>query len=254
MSLEAEALLATTGILSPELVTRDDVRAAEGLPGRWADRISHFLDAEEPRPFRPPEPPKDQQALRRKLQRRLRESEVAAELALFGTSSLVAEYRLLREVARKYALDAWPTASVITLAGPQAAPLALEDWSEVWSITATLDDPDRVLDELDAWSLPPSLVAALAACYPELLAMMQEFAREGRVTRLARSMLRGEEWTMRWETEATLRVLLQMPPDAPLSLPAGEPEEQGQETPASPRLRYQLSRTPSERSSGPLAG
>jgi len=217
-SIECDALLAVTGIFPRDITPRDHA-ASQAIVTKWEQRLRRWVSAEA-KPFKYV-PPKNLEALWLRLATPPSEPEVQAWVEGMALDPiLVADYFLGLTAARDYLVAAWPKYTYDTLAGPKILPLSPDDTEEVWSQILVLDDPERILDEMDSRTLTAAQVAAFKTAYPELYA----FANQILDDEIASQLARNPDWAPGWEWEAMLRTLRGAPPeDAPPPTPPPPP-------------------------------
>lgn len=164
--LTTDCLLAVTGLL-PDKITRRERSAANTLPDTFAKRARAWWTADDPKPFKEPTTP-DMDKLFDRLATAPTQPEVQAWLANDDDLDIVDDLLISLKKARQYLVDKWPRIQIATFGGTRLMPLAMDDAAEVASLWAVLNDPLRVLDEMDSWTLTPSQAEAFRANHPAL--------------------------------------------------------------------------------------
>ncbi len=221
MSLRSDCLLAVTGIFPTVITPRQHV-ASLAIEQAWQKRLTRWINGEQ-QPFTYV-PPKDLEVIWNQLA--LEPDQIQVSAWLEGVGHEVPEeqadfYTGLRH-ARSYLVDAWPKFHLMTQAGPKILPLSHDDAHEVWSLIQVLDDPDRMLEEMEARTLTPTQAVAFSEVYPDLYAYANEVLATAISTRLAKDPM----WAPGWEWEAVLRTFRGQAPEAlpPPPPPAPKPD------------------------------
>jgi hypothetical protein len=210
VSVESESLLAVTGCISPK-INESLSRMAE-LPDRLQGRIDRWLRSRGPaRPWTPP-PYHDPAKLRDRL--------IHTPDELRGHDGLdeVLAAEWVQEVkdARKSLVDRWPGIPLrggLTALEPPLAHDAAWDWL---ALVAVVDEPLRLLDELEAGALLPAQLEVFQEVYPELTRVVTEAVFRVVVDLAARGTDLPET------KERMLRLVLGTPEDQPIVLPPTE--------------------------------
>lgn len=223
MSLASDALLATTGLL-PKAVTPKEISASAAVLDTWTRRMRQFVRKDEQAAFEY-RPPVDLEKLFSKLVAPLDEIDVAPWLASFGDDLVAgAEYVESLRRARKYLVDAWPAVHYETQAGQKILPLSPDDEHEVWSLFQVLDDPDRLIAEMEQQTLTVTQAAAFRDCYPDLY----QFADQALNDAMAELVAKDMDWAPSLEKEAVIRVFRGLPPEEEMVPPPPPPQPQAE--------------------------
>lgn len=217
MSLRSDCLLAVTGCFPKEITPRDHL-ASQAIPDAWSKRLTRWIKNGEQTPFKYT-PPKDLDKLFSQLAVPPNEIDVAGWIEGLGIedAELQADYFMGLMRARSHVVAIWPKFSVETSAGPQILPLSYDDQHEVWAVIQVLDDPDRLLDEVEARTLTPSQALAFRTCYPDLYALADQALAAAMAEMRAKA--KGLQWDPGWEREAVINTLRGKPPEVPLAPP-----------------------------------
>jgi hypothetical protein len=216
VSLETDCILAVCGILSP-VITPRTLAASQVIPHAWEKRLRRWVTAEL-KDFRYHAPP-DMERVWMKLATPLNQAELEPLVAGLGLDPIaVADLWLDLTAARDYVTGVWPKFTVDTLAGPKILPLSADDTEEIGAVLGVLEDPERLLEEMEAHTLTASQVTGFKAAFPDLY----DFANKAVDAEITERQAKNMEWSPGWEKEATLRVLRGSPPEDPVK-PAPAP-------------------------------
>lgn len=224
MSLIAECLAWETGAWPSKGAPGSvHLRAASGVAARIGPRVARWARATEPKPFKFRAPP-EQQKLDDKIVSTIDADQMTAIVEMLDPE-LAAEYVAVLEAASQAAQAAWPRYDVPGLI-PEAAPLSADDYSEAWSIIQVMESPDRILEELESWTITPSQIAAFRLVFPEISAVIDDALGTALVDMVAK------KHRMVWQVEEVLRSWKQAPPETPIaaeppSPPAAPPAPAG---------------------------
>lgn len=206
MNLAADCLLAVVGLL-PDAVTPRERDAAATLPSTFGARGRAWWTAA-PRPYKGVKAP-DLDKLYDKVAAPPQHFEVAEWLKAAGDDAdLVVDLHLALTAAREYLVTAWPRLVIETFGGPRLMPMAVDDEAEIASLWAVLDEPTRVLDELDSGTLSPSQALAFRTVYPALYDHLRTAMAEG-----AAALSKADpEWMPDESQEIACSILTGQPP------------------------------------------
>jgi hypothetical protein len=212
-TLPAECLLAVTGLFPSRGPSDTQKRLAARFPKRLAARVRVFLESDKPGKFQPLELP-DQKAFHEQLLEKV-DPDQFEESFLPEEAALSMQYVMLLQAARDKVVAAWPLYPDTGL-GFRNYDLAKDELLDVLHVFQTLDSVESVLDDLDARVLLPDQVALLSQVFPDLyetlhLATLEELAPYLEIQGGVEA--RGE---LSQVHEEQLRILLQLPADAPL--------------------------------------
>lgn len=246
MSLDAELLLAVTGVFPRRAITIEDARAAEGAFMTWGGRLRRWVGNDEQAPF---ELPKDRDLTKTldQLAHKLTPQEMAAVTENLTDAGMEADYQLALLGARKYLLDRWPATNVDTAAGPRPMPLPQDEADEVLSLVAVVDDPDRVIDEVEMQSLTPSQAEAFRAVYP---ALSQALLAGLRVAIIQK----GPKWAPSPDREDVFRTLAGLEPEAAIITPEQQESPPAQAGPLKLEQSIKGTQTQAQQTEAPLNG
>jgi len=220
MSLRSDALLAVTGLF-PKAISPKEHIASHGVAETFTQRLRSWVTAGQ-KPFKYVAPP-DLDKIWTALATPPSRLEVANWIEGIGVEDpeLQADFWAGLTRARQHVIDAWPKFHIDGPAGPQILPLSYDDAHEVWSILQVLDDAERILDEMDAWTLTPSQALAFRTGFPDLYAHASSVL--GRA--MAEQRAKNIDWALSWEAEAVFNTLHGDPPeDMPPPPPPPQPE------------------------------
>jgi hypothetical protein len=246
-TLPAECLLAVTGLWPNHPPSDTQKRLAQRFPQRLTNRVKTFLESDKAEKFKAPSLP-DQKQFHAKLLEKLDPEELEGAFSP-DEAELAVHYSLLLQRTRDKVVAAWPTYPDPSL-GIHNFDLAPDELLDVLQLFNTLDSVESIFDDLDARVLLPDQVTAFAAAYPDLYETLQNAIRE----ELTPSIPVGDEvqkQTLSAIKEEQIRILLQLPADAPVEAPlaaAAGPQGQlkpGRRPPANKEDETNL-QTPSE--------
>jgi hypothetical protein len=214
--LATDCLLAVVGLV-PDEVTARERRAAAVLPETFTSRAHAWWKATEREKIRDLKTP-DLEKLFDSIATPPTQTDVKewlgedpedeGEQALNLFLSLSAAREYLVNGVRADHRPRWPRIIIDTYAGPRLMPLAIDDEAEITSLWAVLNEPTRVLDEMDCAGLTPSQAEAFRAAYPALFAhYWTELLAEA-----ARLTAKDPEWMPDEEQTVILGVLSGQPP------------------------------------------
>ena len=181
--LEADCLLAVAG-LTPGAFTAAQRRQAMALPELFRARALAWWTADR-KPFvevKSPDLDKLFDAITTDVPRVALESWMRAG---GDDPDYVLDLQIGITRARQYLVAQWPRITLQTYAGPRLMPLAIDDEAEVVSLWAVLDEPTRILDEMDAGTLTSSQANAFRNVYPALHAHYMSALQEGAAASVA---------------------------------------------------------------------
>ena len=225
-NLDAECLVAVTGLYPESKPSREQHRIARKYPERLARRVREFLDAEKPAKFKPSKPPKNQTKLHDKLATPVDLNAIAEWFT--DEPDLGLAYAMVMQAARDKVLASWPVFPDPSL-GVHNFDLGPDELLDVLQELKTLDEVESLFDDMDAFVLLPSQVASFAGTYPELYATVKAAAQKELIPYLEIPGFVARRKVLDAAKEDQIRVLLQLAPDAPIELqPQGQPAQGGQ--------------------------
>lgn len=209
MSVESESWLAATGVISPNATLYSPQRVAE-IPARLANGVSRWLRGSTVGEWAPPKYV-DPQKLRDRFVHTADELPGAVDLDVVGAEWVneVAE-------ARQSLLDRWPGVPLrggLTSTEPPLAHDAAQDWL---GLVAVVEDPFRLLDDLEAGALLPAQLEVCTEVYPELMGVITVAAFKASVELAAKGTELPEA------KELMLRLILGTEPEAPVVIPVDD--------------------------------
>lgn len=210
MTLQSDALLATTGLFPTGISEKEHI-GSQAIPATWPKRLARWVGNEEQTEFVYVPPRSDMEKTFTKLAVPPSELEVVAWFEGIGADDveLQADYFASLMRARDYVVAIWPKFSIETAAGPQILPLSHDDAAEMWSVLQVLDDPDRIIDELESRTLTATQALAFRECYPDLYALINEGIDAALIDKRAKD----DAFDLGWEREAVLNILRGKPPE-----------------------------------------
>lgn len=219
MSLQSDALLVITGLF-PTAITPKEHAASQGVPDTWAKRLRSWARDEEQKPFKYVEQ-KDVDKLFDKLAKPPVELEVEGWFQGVGDDvpELQGEFFASLTSSRAYLVNAWPSFNLDSASGPKTLPLSYDDAAEMWSLIQILDDPDRVLDEMDSRTLTPSQALAFRENFPDLYGHANEVIDAALIDKRAKN----DDFDLGWERESVLNTFRGKPPEEPIKAPPPPP-------------------------------
>lgn len=224
MSLAIDCLLGVTGLV-PDGVTERERMAAITMPETFAKRARSWWLADEREPYKEL-PEKNLDKLFDSVAIDPTLDEITAWLKDAGDDMEIAEdLHLALVAARKYLVQKWPRVVIPTFGGDRVMPLAIDDAAEVTSLWAVLDDPVRVLDEMDSGTLSPSQAEAFRTVYPALYDHYRDALEDAAALRVRKD----PDWMPSEQQEIALAILTAQPSGvAPYeaTTPPGEPPQQ----------------------------
>ncbi|HEU4369638.1 MAG TPA: hypothetical protein VFV05_15570 [Methylomirabilota bacterium] len=218
MSIRSDSLLSVSGVLPAKLAPKH-VLASTKVPDAFAARLAKWTTLPQ-QPFKAIPPLKDMDRLFDKLAAELDQDEVAVWLEAIGPDDpeLSGEYLDGISRARDYLVAKWPRVVIDDGMGPEVLPPAFDDELTWTSIYAVLDDSERLLDELEAWTLTPEQALAFRVVFPSLHGHVIESLKA------AAAALRAKGQYLGWERLGQLRILQGLEPEAqPLPPPPAPP-------------------------------
>jgi hypothetical protein len=222
-SLEAECLVAFTGIFPTRAPSELEIRGAANYIARVRRRLAAFLDGDEVAPLMWTRPPA-QVDLWGDLNKPFDDDELSEWFAGWqGDPATHVNYPAILQSARDRVKAAWPIYPDPSL-GLHNFELAPDEYGEVWHLCRTLNDPETMFDDLDSLVLLPVQVDAIAAVYPALYAKIQSLAM------LLVQPFIGIEGSLEpkknlpMNREEQLRTLLQLANDAPIQTAGEKPK------------------------------
>lgn len=213
--------MATVGILPP-VITPKHLIASQAVVETFRRRLMRWVRTDKPAEFAYREPP-DLEKLFKKVVEPPSQIEVAQWIDLFGVEDIELNADFPSDInrAREHVVGVYPKLTIDTAAGPQILPLTQDDADEVCSVFTVVDDPEKLLDEMDSWTLTDSQAAAFRTCYPELYAAANDAIRDA----LTAERAKDDEFGLPWEQESVLNTLRGLPPEIiPVPPPAPPPE------------------------------
>jgi hypothetical protein len=219
VDLPSEALCACTGLWPRKPPDIRTLQQAEALPARWQSRLRRWLKADAPTPLTYSPPPEEQATLQDKLLKPLDVEETTTWIASLGEAlELGAAYTMTIKAGREYLAAQWPHVEIPGIV-PDALPLSPDEYEEVHTLCRVLDDPDTLLEDLDAYAITMSQVAALKTVYPALHGMLLDMLNQELVECLVKKR------PISWEKEDCIRVLRGLAPEAQIPMPVRPPVE-----------------------------
>lgn len=238
----AEALLAVTGLF-PDMakpIGKGQAADAAALPGRWLRRVSAWLEAEKWARFRL-QPMPAYLATYEKLTAPIGLDEIGRYTATIADQNISDAYKASLSNAREYARANWPVLSMDTATTPRLLEPGKPVVGQATAMLAVLDDPGRVLDELDMGTLTEDQAKAFRTCYPALYEMLRRFFE----AEILRRRARVKSFTIPYARELQLRTLLGMP--AEMSITEVQRPPPRMTSTGAPRLKIAVEPTKAQR-------
>jgi hypothetical protein len=233
-NLDAECLVAVTGLFPEDKPSREQRSLARKFPKRLADRVRAFLDSEKRAKYQAPKLPKNQTKLHDKITEQVDLDQIAEWFT--DEPDLGLAYAMVMQAGRDKVVAAWPVFPDPSL-GVHNFDLGVDELLNVLQELKTLDSVESLFDDLDAFVLLPSQVATFAANYPELYASVQAETGKALTPYLEAPGFVERRKALDPFKEDQIRILLQLEPDAVIELqPQGQPGQEGQ-GPGRPRPR-----------------
>lgn len=245
--LATDCLMATVGLMPDEVTSRQRAAAAT-LPDTFASRAASWWTEEKPKKFSAPKVPK-LDVIFDKIALPPTQPEVKAwlhESPDDDDDTALLLYLAITQ-ARKLLVDRWPRIVLASFAGERLMPLAVDDQAEVASLFAVLNEPTRILDEMDMNSLSPSQAEVFRTAYPELFTHYR-FALGDGAAKLAKK-------DPAWMPTEKQSVLLSVLTGRPAGVLTYEAEAPSKDKPKQPKdLGASNAETQEDRSSKPKGG
>ena len=215
MSLLSESLLAVTGVIRPK---PDDtsVGRADELLEQLKARARRWLGSSTVKPWTPPPSQgfATAEALRERLLYTPGEPEGVEHL---GDAVLAAEWVLELKDAREQLCAAWPGMAMRGGLAEEEPPLSLDRTQDWLGLVAVVEDPTRLLHELEAGAVLPAQVAIFKSVYPDIMRQLVGDLFKA----LVDLQLKNRDLTP--AKERSLRLVLGTPPEEPILV--AKPEE-----------------------------
>lgn len=167
--LSTDCLLGVVGLI-PDVITQRQHIAAAVLPDTFSARARAWWKLNDYEKFKVVNAPKNLDDLFDKIALEPSQQELAAwlEASNDDDDDAITSFHLSLIEARKYLVKKWPRIQIETFGGTRLMPLAVDDAAEVASLWAVLNEPTRILDEMDSASITPSQATAFRTVYPKL--------------------------------------------------------------------------------------
>jgi hypothetical protein len=254
VAIEAELTVAVTGVLKPTAVDGDTSAAASTLLDTFDRRLRKWVRGTEGKPFEPVKF-RDLQQTRKLVQKPLPESVLQDLLKplLVVDPAAAMDYQAVLLRARSFLDTSYPLETIDSVLGPEEMLPAPDKASRWLSVVAVIDDPERMIDEVEMGGPDPSQVAAFKACYPELHQALLSIVMSELASMLAQSMRSQASGkpalTLPYDREATVRLLGQVGFATPLDIP--EPKKDAPPEATGKSLDLEKDQAPGERLSRP---
>jgi hypothetical protein len=221
MSEISEALLAVTGVIRPRPDDESIGKAAELLEDFRA-RIRRWIASSTVKPWSPPLAHgfSTREGLRERIMYTPDEPDGVHDL---GDDVLAAEWTEELKDARAQLLAAWP--GVVMRGGLEAeeVPLSFDRGQDWLGLVGVVEDPFRLLLELESGAVLPAQLALFESVYPELARILTE------ETFAALVDLQVKSRELPPAKDRVVRLVLKVPPESPILVP--KPEEPPPEKP-----------------------
>lgn len=204
MSIESESWLATTGCITPNATRYAPSTPAE-VPLRLQNRVKRWLASKAPVEWGPP-PARDPEALREKF--------IHTPDVLPGVEELddtvAAEWVQDVAHARAALLERWPAVQMRGGMATMEPPLSHDQAQDWLALVEVIEEPFRLMDELEAGALLPAQLAVFEEVYPELFGVISVATFQGVVDAI------GKRTEFDPVKEYGVRLILKTPPDEPI--------------------------------------
>lgn len=242
--LTTECLLGTVGLTPKEITPRQHTAAAT-LPDTFRDRALAWWNRRDRKRYKDIREI-DLDKLFDKIAAPPTQGELEDWLSVAGDDDeVIQDLHLSLSAAREYLKEKWPRIQIRTFAGTRLAALSVDDAAEVTSLIAVLNEPTRVLDEMDCGSLSPSQAEAFRKIYPTLYGVYRQAIEEG----AGKKVTENQDWAPDESEEIALAILTGQPSGL-------LPYESDQEAPGAPKPEKDLgaaeARTQADQSSKPI--
>lgn len=243
-ALSVDCLLGVVGLM-PEEVTRRQMAQAATLPEKFAARAKAWWNRKEPAAYKDVKVG-DLDELFDKISAEPTREEIEQWHAAAGDDAeIIEDFTISLKNARTYLKQQWPRIQLVTFAGTRLADLSVEDEAEVASLFAVLNEPTRVLDEMDSATLSPSQATAFRQVYPSLYGHYWDAIQLGAADKGKGSL----EWMPDESQEIALAILTGKPQGA---LPYESEQQQGQAPKQDKDLGAAAVRTQADQSAKPV--
>lgn len=242
--LSADCLLGVVGLMPDEVTRRQMVQAAT-LPEKFSARAKAWWNRKEPTAYKDIKVGNLDELFDKISAEPTREEIERWHADAGDDAEIIEDFTVSLKNARTYLKEQWPRIQLVTFAGTRLADLSVEDEAEVASLFAVLNEPTRVLDEMDSATLSPSQATAFRKAYPALYGHYWDAIQMG-----AAEQGKGDlEWMPDESQEIALAILTGQPQGA---LPY-ESEQQGGQPPKPDKdLGAAAVRTQADQSSKPV--
>lgn len=234
--IEAEALVATTGLWPSKAPSQRTIVAASGILRSWAGKLSSFLDGRHAR-FNWPPPPEPS-----KLQDDILsipdQEEIAGWFENMLDPQLAIEYVTVITRGREYLAAQWPHVQMEGIVA-EVLPPSKDQLDRMWALTRTLDDPDSIFEDMQAYALTSSQAEAFRKVYPELAGMADRIAED----QIIRKISKNER--IQWTVESQIRTFKLMPQLVPIAVT--QPKNSEQPKPPETTIDFEKYKTPAEK-------
>lgn len=168
MSIVSDAVLAATGVITPETPTPQLLAASSEIPPAFAQKMRALLDRNKPHEFRPRLPKRTFRHYFDSLEAAVTPQQVTDLLDGVGDEVLAAEYLEQLITARQLLVEAAPANGYTSLTGPVEIELNEYDKADWWSVIVVAEDPEYVGTELEQATISVEQVALVRTVYPDL--------------------------------------------------------------------------------------
>jgi hypothetical protein len=244
--IDHDLLLAAVGVVPKSVTDMDRARAAR-LPALFQERAAAWWGLEKAKPYKNIDAT-DAEKVYDRIALDPDPSELRTWLTAAGDDPgpVEALYDSVK-LARDYLRINWPRRVTLdTFGGEVSLPLAVDDQAEALSLFAVVNDPTRVLDEMDSYTLSPSQGDAFRKVYPDLAKLHGAALRAG----AAKQHAGDPQWMPSEAQESELAILTGVivgPVDTSAPQPAAPPPDQQKD------LGAKSARTQADASSRPKA-
>jgi hypothetical protein len=185
--------------------------AASEITTPWHRRLKRWVRGKEAKPFKRPRL-RDHKAVLDRLDDILTDTRKAQLVKPIGKNDPLVGVEYLDTLlnARTFLRDAYPTEELSSVMGPQKLEPSQLSASRWLAQVAVVEDPDRLIDDIEMNGLEAAQVTAFKVCYPELYVeiYMMLAGPNGELAKMrAEATKRGVEAKLPFDREATIRVL-----------------------------------------------
>lgn len=208
MSSISEAIVGVTGVLEPEPIDDGTLGAAAELTTPWQRRIKKWVRGKEIKPFARPRI-RDWKATRLQLETILTDTQRKSLVKPLNKldPALANDYLADLDRCREFLLTAFPKSEIDSVMGPHELEPNRQALSVWLSQVAVIEDPDRILTDMEMGTLEDSQVTAFEQCYPEIYLELYGMVNSELTKIRAEALKKKTEARITFDREATIRIL-----------------------------------------------